>query len=256
MSLEELISPFPWSEYSKKLVAKVENPRSAGFFTEKDAESRGMKFICGEEGSVADGNLVKLYWMVDPSDGIIADAKFQVFGQSALIGASEAACELTIGKNYDQAHRLTTELIDKHLRDHAQRPAFPKETFPHLNLVLAAIDNTAEKCQGIPLAESYTAPPMTADLSEIVEGGYPGWMEMELSQKLNVIQQVLDQDVRPYIALDGGGVEIKELVDLNLIISYQGACTSCFSSVGATLSYIQQILKNKVHPDLRVTPDL
>jgi NifU-like protein len=78
-----------------------------------------------------------------------------------------------------------------------------------------------------------------------------------LNQKLQVLEKVMDQQVRPYIALDGGGVEVINLLnDREVIISYQGNCTSCFSAVGATLSYIQQVVKAKVHPSLVVVPNL
>jgi NifU-like protein len=257
MGLMHLTTPFPWSRYSKKLMAKIDNPRCAGHFTREEAEARDMRLAEAKEGSIEDGNVVHLYWLVDKDDGCVVDAKFQVFGQSALIGAAEAACELVIGKNYDQARRISTELIDKHLRDRSDTPAFPKETFPHLNLVLGAIDLAAEQCMDIPFADTYVAPPVPTDIGEVIPGGYPGWMELSLKKKIAVIEQVLDQDVRPYIALDAGGVSVLNLLnDKELVIAYQGSCTSCYSSVGTTLSYIQQVLRAKVHPDLIVVPDL
>jgi NifU-like protein len=56
--------------------------------------------------------------------------------------------------------------------------------------------------------------------------------------------------------LDAGGVTVVNLInDKELLISYQGACTSCYSSIGATLSYIQQVIRAKIHPDITVVPD-
>lgn len=257
MGLELLITPFPWYRYSKKLVAKIENPRNAGLFTPEESEARCMKLAIGEEGRVEDGNCVKIYWLVDPDDGIIVDAKFQVYGQSALIGAAEAACEVIIGKNYDQAKRVSADLIDRQLRDRSDEPAFPRETFPHLNLMIGALENAAEQCEGIPVADTYVAPPVPSSIGEVVEGGYPGWSELTLKKKIALIEQVLDSDVRPYIALDAGGVEVINLIeDKEVIIAYQGTCTSCYSAIGTTLSYIQQVLRAKVHPSLVVIPDI
>ncbi len=257
MSLTRLIEPFPWARYSKKLNQKIESPRNAGIFLEAEAEARGMKLAVGSEGHIEEGNAVTLYWLVDKEDGVIVDAKFQLFGQSALIGAAEAVCDLLIGKNYDQSKRINAELLDRSLRDRSDEPAFPKETYPHLNLVLGAIENAAEQCAGIPLASTYVAPPVPTGPGEVVEGGYPGWEELTLKQKIAVIEEVLNQDVRPYIALDAGGVEVINLLnDKEVVIAYQGACTSCYSSIGTTLSYIQQVLRNKVHPTLSVTPDI
>lgn len=257
MGLSALITPFPWNRYSKKLIAKIENPRSVGIFKSEESEARGMRLAIGSEGKVQEGNCIRFYWLVDKDDGIIVDIKFQVFGQSALIGAAEAACELLIGKNYDQAKRLSTELLDRHLRDKSEEPAFPRETYPHLNLVLGAIEHAAEQCTDIPFAETYVTPPVPSNIGEVVEGGYPGWMELPLKKKIAVVEEILDRDVRPYIALDAGGVEILNLLnDKEVVIAYQGSCTSCYSSIGTTLSYIQQVLRAKVHPDLVVVPDI
>ena len=58
--------------------------------------------------------------------------------------------------------------------------------------------------------------------------------------------------------MDGGNVEVVNLIDdeKKLIIAYQGACANCFSALGSTLSYIQQIISTKVHPDIVVEPEL
>lgn len=257
MGLEALTTPFPWSRYSKKLIAKIERPHNAGFFDPKTSEERGMRLVIGSNGEIEEGNVVTLFWLVDKEDGTIVDAKFQVLGQSALIGASEVVCDLLVGKNYDQAKRIGADLIDKQARDRSDEPSFPPETAPHLNLVLEAIEQAAEKCTDIPLAETYAAPPVPTDIGEIVEGGYPGWEELSKKRKVAVIEEVLNSDIMPYIALDGGGVELLDLANnKEVVIAYQGNCTSCYSAVGATLSYIQQVIQAKVHPDLVVVPDL
>jgi NifU-like protein len=257
MSLSELISPFPWARYSKKLASKIDNPRNVGLFLADDAEARGVQLAIGSEGQISEGNCVRFYWLVDKEDGLILDAKFQMWGQSALIGAADTACELIIGKNYDQAKRVSADLLDRHLRDRAEEPAFPKETYPLLNLVLGALETASDQCVGIPFADTYVAPPMPSSIGETIPGGYPGWKELTLKKKIAVIEEILDRDVRPYIALDAGGIEVLNLIEeKQVIIAYQGSCTSCYSSIGTTLSFIQQILRAKVHPDLVVIPDM
>lgn len=253
MGIEKLTASFPWSRYSKKLISKIENPRNAGTLSPRE----GLRLVESEEGNVADGNVIHFFWLVDKEDGVIVDAKYQVFGQSALIGAAEAACDILVGKNYDQASRISADLIDKQVRDKTEVSAFPHETAPHLNLVLEAIDSVAKECTDIPLSLGYVAPPAPRDFGEVLEGGYPGWNELSLKQKLSVIEEVINNDIRPYIVLDGGGVEVINLLnEKEVIIAYQGNCTSCFSSVGATLSFIQQVIRAKVHPDLVVIPNM
>lgn len=257
MDFEKLTQFFPWALYSKKLAAKIESQRSAGVLTKEAAEARHLRLATGEEGSASEGNWVRFYWFVDKEDGSILDCKYAAYGQSALIGAAEAASSLLIGKNYDQARRIHADLVDKEVRDKDSEPAFPKEAYPHINLVLGAIENASETCTDLPLPDLYVAPPVPKDIGEVLEGGYPGWLELPLKKKLAVIEEVLDREIRPYVALDAGGIEVINLLnDKEVVISYSGSCTSCYSSIGTTLSYVQQILRAKVHPELSVTPNM
>lgn len=69
---------------------------------------------------------------------------------------------------------------------------------------------------------------------------------------LDRINQVLDEKVRPGLAGDGGGLEIVGLNDKKLLISYQGACGSCPSSIGGTMMAIEYMLKEDVDPEIEV----
>lgn len=69
---------------------------------------------------------------------------------------------------------------------------------------------------------------------------------------LDKINQVLDEKIRPGLAGDGGGLEIIGFHDKKLMISYQGACGSCPSSVGGTLMAIEHMLKEDVDPEIEV----
>jgi NifU-like protein len=254
MSHRKFTLSFPWVRYSKKLIHKIENPRHAGFFSHEEARERGMRLVIGKQGDLRNGNAIGLYLLIDESDGVIADAKFQVFGQSALIGAAEGACEVLIRKNYDQARRLTADLIDKQVRDKNDIAAFPEETHTYLNLVLDAIEQAAEQCLDIPFAEAYVPTPFEAK-GEYGEG-YLGWNILSREQKIAVVEEVISTEIRPYIELDAGGVQIVDLInDRELIIAYEGACTSCHSATGATLNAIQEILRAKVDKNLLIIPD-
>ena len=253
--MKSFLRPFPWHRYSRKMASKIENPKCVGHFTASDAHARGMHFAEGREGFVADGNMVHLYFLVDPSDGIIVDAAFQAFGESALIAASVAACELLISKNYDQAKRLNAELIDHHLRDLPNEKAFPEETEAHIEMVISAIKMACDGCLHIPLGSTYVTPIMHSRQEN--EEGVPHFFSLDHAQKLAIIEQVFNEEVRPYIELDEGGITLKELInEKEIVISYEGNCTSCASSIGSTLSSIQQIIQIKIHPSLTVIPDM
>lgn len=239
-----------WSLYSKKCLTKVEFPKNGGSFK---GQERGMHVAEGTLGSKEEGALLAFSFLVDPEDGMIVDAKFQAFGPTALIAAAEATCDLVIHKYYDQARRVGAELIDRHLRDKNDVSAIPEQAVSFLNLAVDVLDLALATCSSIPLPGT---PSMPAPKEiEVRPGGYPGFETLSPPSQLAVIQEVIQEEVRPYIELDGGGVDVLQILNgKEVIIHYSGACTTCFSSTGATLAYIQQILQAKVHPSLIVVP--
>ncbi|MCY7345046.1 MAG: NifU family protein [Pyrinomonadaceae bacterium] len=66
------------------------------------------------------------------------------------------------------------------------------------------------------------------------------------------INELLDERIRPYLASDGGWLEILDLEDKTLKIRYQGACGSCPSSLTGTLSAIENMIKDEVDPEIEV----
>lgn len=241
--------PYPWAFYGKKLNQKIDHPQFVGFFKPEDVQGRGIRVVIGKQEGIA------LYWLVDEMDGVIADIRYQMIGPSALIGALEAACQLLLRKNYDQARRINADLIDKEIRDTPQKEAFPIQCYGYLNLVLEAIEDAAAQCADIPIDEAEISSPLTPE--PIYGEGVEGWEELSKREKLSIIDQVIQADIRPYIELDAGGIQIVDLSDAHeLFIAYQGACTSCHSATGSTLSAIQNILQAKVFPAIRVIPDL
>jgi len=245
--------PFYWELFAKKLKEKIDRLGYVGFFSMQEAQEKNMRLATGRETNSLKEE-VCLYWLVDESDGVIADAKFQAFGPIGLIAAAEIVSELVLRKNYDQASRISADLLDQHVRDRKDLPAFPKECAGYLNQVLSAVDRAVQHCLDIPFAVSYDTTPIEVDFGEI-PGGIPGWEEFPHQQKIKIIEEVIDKEIRPYIELDAGGVQLIGLNQVNeVLISYQGSCTTCHSSTGSTLSAIQKILKSRVHPNLIVTP--
>ena len=236
-----------WDKFPKKLREKIDSPRFAGFIHAE--ENRGMRLVIGREG------MLSFYWLVDETDGIIADAKFQAYGPPLLLAVGEIVSELVLRKNYDQASRITADLLDQQVRDKKDIPAFPKEAFSFLNQAISAIDRAVAKCHDIPFAASHDATPIEYDFGE-VPGGIPGWENFPLEQKRKIIEEVIDKEIRPYIELDAGGVSVVDLQGSEVWIAYEGSCTTCHSSTGSTLSAIQKILQARVFPTLTVIPQL
>lgn len=71
-------------------------------------------------------------------------------------------------------------------------------------------------------------------------------------EKISLINTLFDEAVRPGLAFDGGGLVVVEVVSKVVRIQYQGACGSCPSSTAGTLSFIESVLRSRLHPDLEV----
>ncbi len=239
-----------WDRFTKKMREKIDRPRFAGHFTAQQAKERNMRLVIGKE------ELFSLYWLVDETDGIIADAAFQAFGPPVAIAIGEIICELSLHKNYDQVSRISSDLIDQHVRDKKDESAFTKEVFPHLDRAFLSIDRAVHQCLDIPFAATYDMTPIEQDFGEI-PGGIEGWEQFPTEHKRKIIEEVVGKEIRPYIELDAGGIRIVKFEnDTEITIAYEGSCTSCHSSTGSTLNAIQKILKARVHPSLVVIPSL
>jgi Fe-S cluster biogenesis protein NfuA len=70
--------------------------------------------------------------------------------------------------------------------------------------------------------------------------------------KLRQIDALLEERIRPYLAGDGGWLEIVGLEGSTLTIRYEGACGSCPSSLTGTLMAIENMIRDEIDPDIEV----
>ena len=69
--------------------------------------------------------------------------------------------------------------------------------------------------------------------------------------RLDKINAILDEQVRPYLQGDGGDLYVIGLEGNKLTVHYQGACGSCPSSISGTLAGIENLVK-QIEPDIEV----
>jgi NFU1 iron-sulfur cluster scaffold homolog, mitochondrial len=82
--------------------------------------------------------------------------------------------------------------------------------------------------------------------------GIAGGVAAGDADRLEVINRLLDERIRPGLAGDGGGLEVISFEGNTLEISYHGACGSCPSATSGTLNYIEGLLQQEVDPGIRV----
>ena len=84
--------------YSEKVVEHYENPRNVGSFDKGD-DTVGTGMV----GAPACGDVMKLQIKVNPSTGLIEDAKFKTYVCSSAIASSSLVTEWIKGKSLDEA---------------------------------------------------------------------------------------------------------------------------------------------------------
>jgi Fe-S cluster biogenesis protein NfuA len=70
-------------------------------------------------------------------------------------------------------------------------------------------------------------------------------------ERLDRINDILDEQVRPYLQGDGGDLYVLGLSGNQLTVHYQGACGSCPSSLSGTLAGIESLVR-QIEPDIEV----
>jgi NifU-like protein len=118
---------------------------------------------------------------------------------------------------------------------------------------------------GLEEKELYLSDILEQTLEEIEEAKKiePSYMNstfinMTKAQKIELIEDVLDYDVRPMLIMDGGNMEILDIVEssphFDLYIRYLGACSGCSAGSMGTLYAIESVLQRKVDENIRVLP--
>jgi Fe-S cluster biogenesis protein NfuA len=70
-------------------------------------------------------------------------------------------------------------------------------------------------------------------------------------ERLEKINTILDEQVRPYLQGDGGDLHVLGLEGNKLSVHYQGACGSCPSSISGTLTGIENLVR-QIEPEIEV----
>ena len=83
--------------------------------------------------------------------------------------------------------------------------------------------------------------------------------ELTLVKQLKIIEEKLDEEIRPMLHMDGGDLEVIDLQKssddmIDIYIRYLGACSGCSSGSTGTLFAIESILQEQISNKIRVIP--
>ena len=104
----------------------------------------------------------------------------------------------------------------------------------------------------VPIRDAASADAHSAQLAEqSSEAMDPDKLNAEDRARLEKINAILDEQIRPYLQNDGGDLYVMGLEGNKLSVHYQGACGSCPSSLSGTLAGIESLVR-QIEPDLEV----
>jgi len=104
----------------------------------------------------------------------------------------------------------------------------------------------------VPIREAPTADAQSGQLAQQAETTMnPENLSEADRERLDKINAILDEQVRPYLQGDGGDLFVMGLDGNKLMVHYQGACGSCPSSISGTLAGIENLVR-QIEPDMEV----
>jgi Fe-S cluster biogenesis protein NfuA len=100
------------------------------------------------------------------------------------------------------------------------------------------VRKVAAPIRAAPTADAQTVATVAAATSAMAD------LSPEDQQRLDTINTLLDDEIRPYLKSDGGDLQVVGLVGNQLSVHYQGACGTCPSSISGTLRGIENLVRS------------
>lgn len=242
-------------KFSVKFDEVATQPKHRGAYDKADAGDKDMILV---EAKFKD---TKAYWLVDKIEDRIYSAKFFAYGGKVSVAIGETLCSMVKGLTVDEACSLRGEDVEARLRDKPEVPAVPEskqKAFAGVEELLKIIQQRYPVAKAVAKANaSINKESVKAKSFSELSMADQAWLGLSKEDQITQIDMVLDEKVRPALMADGGNVQILDVVDgEKIMIQYQGACGNCGSSLGATLSFMEQALRKDIYNELIVVPNM
>jgi NifU-like protein len=267
-------------EYTDKVKEHFLKPRNAGEVEDANA--------VGEVGSMACGDALKLSLRVD-ENGKVADAKFQTFGCASAIASASALTEMLKGKTVEEAEKITNQDIADFLgglpKEKMHCSVLGRQA---LEQALAQYKGEhVEKKEGKIVCECFGVTDLEIekairenDLSTVEEvtnytkagGGCENCHDtireiismvraeekpvakpkLTNIQKIRMIEEIIEKEIRPSLKHDGGDIELIDVVGNRVLVAKRGTCAVCQASEQTFKNLVESKLQELVSPELVV----
>ncbi len=269
-------------EYTDKVKKHFLNPSNVGEIENPDG--------IGDVGSLSCGDALRLTFKLDENEKII-DAKVKTFGCASAIASGSALTEMMIGKTVAEAEKISNQQIADYLGG-LPKEKMHCSVMGHEALEKAIAcyrGTTIEEKEGEVICECFgvtdieiTRAIQENNLKTIEEvtnftkagGGCERChgdiakillkvqnqpqpdeeQKPQLSniQKMRLIEETIEREIRPSLQLDGGDIELIDIVGNRVIVATRGACSACKSAPITLKNLVEAKLREFVSPDLVV----
>jgi len=269
-------------EYTEKVKDHFLNPRNVGVIENADG--------LGEVGSLACGDALKLTFKLGENERI-KDAKFQTFGCASAIASSSALTEMLKGITLAEAEKISNDDIAQYLgglpkeKMHCSvmgRDALEKamanyrgeaDKMPEGEIVCECFGVTdleierAVKENHLKTVEDVTdyvkagggcgnchdkIKEIIAEANGISSEEKPKSAGLTNIQKIGLIEETLDREIKPALQQDGGDIELVDFADDRVFVRLHGTCSTCSASQLTLKHYVETKLRELVFPELTV----
>jgi len=267
-------------EYTDKVKEHFLNPRNVGEIENPDGVA--------EVGSLACGDALKLTFKLDEKKRI-KDAKFKTFGCASAIASSSALTEMIKGMTVDEALKVTNQdiaqylgglpdekmhcsvmgkqALEKAIENYRGAPALEpgakiicecfgvtdkeiERAIRENNLAtVEEVTNYTKAGGGCGNCRDAIAQILERVKAEAKPGGKPRLTNL---QKIRLIEETIEREIRPSLKHDGGDIEIIDIIGNRVIVAMRGSCATCKASNITLKDFVEHRLKELVSPDITV----
>jgi len=223
-------------------------------------------------------------------NGKIVDARFKTFGCASAIASASAMTEMIHGMTIEEAAKITDEDIAKYLgglpkeKIHCSvmgREALEKAIAHYKGEAVPALEGEVIcECFGVtkPEIERVVRDHGLKTVEEVTNytkagGGCGGCVDkiqeiidqvraevqtaptrpkLTNLQKIRLIEETIQREIRPALQHDGGDLELIDVVGNRVLVATRGACASCAAAKITLKDFVESKLKELVAPELQV----
>ena len=269
-------------EYTDKVKDHFLHPRNVGEVDSADG--------VGEVGSLACGDALKLTFKLDEQKRI-QDIRFKTFGCGSAIASSSALTEMVKGMTLEEAEKVTNQDIADYLgglpkekmhcsvmgRDALEKAIAYYRGEPEKKLegeiVCECFGVTDVEIERAVRENNLTAVEDVTDytkagggceschdkIQEIIDKvhgkphvAYRKPSQLTNIQKIQLIQETLEREIKPSLKQDGGDIELIDVDGNTVLVKLRGTCATCVASQVTLKHYVESKLREMVTPELVV----